>query len=45
MWHTWNLGKIQGIAWFKYIGHSDLYNSKYGMLHVWYTPGGSGCTV
>ena len=45
MWHTWHSGKIQGIAWFRYIGHSDLYNIYYGMSHVWYTPGGSGCRV
>ena len=35
-------GKSQGIAWFRYIGHSDLYNSYYGMLHVWFTPGEVG---
>ena len=31
--------EFQGFAWFSYIGHSDLHNAYYGMLHVWYTPG------
>ena len=41
VWHTGNSGKIQAIAWFRYIGHSVLYNGYYGMSCVLYTPGGS----
>ena len=33
-------GKSRELLGFRYIGHSDLYYSKCGMSHVWYTPGG-----
>ena len=32
-------GKFQGIAWFRYIGQSDLHIVYYGLPHVWYIPG------
>ena len=28
-----------------YVGQSDLHITYYGLPHVWYTPGGSGCRV
>ena len=31
--------EIPGIAWFRYIGQSDLHIPYYWLLHVWYTPG------
>ena len=45
VWHTWNSGKLQGIAWFSYISHSDLHNAYYE-IHVYgISLGSSGCRV
>ena len=30
---------------FSYIGQCDLINTCFGLLHVWYTPGGSMCRI
>ena len=31
--------KSRELISYRYIGHSELYNSYYGMLCVWYIPG------
>ena len=37
---------ISGISTvFSYIGQCDLLNTCFGLLHVWYTPGGSMCRI
>ena len=37
---------ISGISTvFSYIGQCDLLNTCCGLLHVWYTPGGSMCRI
>ena len=35
-------GKSRELLGFRYIGHSDLHYSKYGMMHLWYTLGAAG---
>ena len=32
-------GKSRELLGFGYIGHSELYYSICGILHIWYTPG------
>ena len=38
-------GKSRELHGLSYLGHSDLYITNYGILHVWYIPGGSWCRV
>ena len=35
-------GKSRELLGIRYIGQCDLFYSKCGMLHVWYTPGAAG---
>ena len=38
-------GKSRELLGLSYIGHSDLHNTYYGISCVWYTLGGSRCSV